>query len=264
MSSLFSTPRPAGPPVNPDPFGPPLRAGGWEARLTRTPDEVAAVLALRARAFRGAGARSGADFDRFDDAALHLWVGAAGAGEPLATLRVLVHADGASVLRGYAGQFYGLGGLARQPGAVLELGRLCLHPDHHAPDLARLLWAGVTRLAGQAGAARLIGCASFRGTDAQAIAPHMAALGARYLGPRDLRPHIIAPEVVVYTGIAPVPAADAVLPPMLRGYLVQGGWVGDHLVVDRDLGTCHVFTCLEIAAMPEGRKRVLRALAAAD
>jgi L-ornithine Nalpha-acyltransferase len=265
MSSLFPTPQPAGPAVKADCFGPPLRVGGWEARLARSAEEVSAVLALRTRAFRGGdGAPRGRDGDRFDAEALHLWVGTAGSGAPLATLRVLVHADGASLLRGYAAQFYGLEGLAAQPGTVLELGRLCLHPDHHAPDLARLLWAGVTRLAGQTGAVRLIGCASFRGNDARAIAPHMAALAQRHLGPTRLRPRAIAPETQAFSGFPPVPAADLALPPLLRGYLVQGGWVGDHLVVDRDLGTCHVFTCLDIAAMPEGRKRILRALAGAD
>jgi L-ornithine Nalpha-acyltransferase len=53
------------------------------------------------------------------------------------------------------------------------------------------------------------------------------------------------------------------MPPLLRSYLAMGGWVSDHAVVDRDLNTLHVFTGLEIRAIPEARaRRLLRAVAA--
>jgi len=56
-------------------------------------------------------------------------------------------------------------------------------------------------------------------------------------------------------------AAQAGMPPLLRTYLLMGGWVSDHAVVDRQLGTLHVFTGLEIAAIPPARRRLLAALA---
>ena len=51
------------------------------------------------------------------------------------------------------------------------------------------------------------------------------------------------------------------MPPLLRTYLMMGGWVSDHAVVDTDLNTLHVFTGLEIAAVPPSRARLLRAVA---
>ena len=48
------------------------------------------------------------------------------------------------------------------------------------------------------------------------------------------------------------------MPPLLRTYLLMGGWVSDHAVVDRDLNTLHVFTGLEIRAIPPARARLLR------
>ena len=36
------------------------------------------------------------------------------------------------------------------------------------------------------------------------------------------------------------------MPPLLRTYLLMGGWVSDHAVVDRHMDTLHVFTGLEI------------------
>ena len=51
------------------------------------------------------------------------------------------------------------------------------------------------------------------------------------------------------------------MPPLLRSYLALGGWVGDHAVLDRDLGTMHVFTGVEVRRIPAARARALRRLA---
>ena len=80
-------------------------------------------------------------------------------------------------------------------------------------------------------------------------------------------PRVKAPDVVCFArGIARLQPPDRqrglrLLPPLLRTYLMMGGWVSDHAVVDRDLGTLHVFTGLEIGAVPDGRARLLRAVA---
>lgn len=241
-------------------FGPPVRQGDWLVRLAG-PDEMEALKALRGLAFRGGGC----DSDAFDARCQHLWVERRNAGQvgPLATARLQIHAPG-DLARGYAAQYFDLRGLALAPGPALELGRLCAHPDHATPEALRLIWAGVTRLAERAGAARLIGCTSFAGTDPAAFSAGLALLAARHLGPETLRPAALAVESVDFTThSAPPPGPEAMgqLPPLLRVYLSLGGWVGNHLVIDRDLGTCHVFTCCEIATMPESRKRLLRALA---
>lgn len=245
---------------SPDParFGPPLRLGALEVRPADGPAERAAVLALRALAFRGDPAAD--DSDAFDAACLHLRVAPPGAA-PRAALRLMPHPEGR--IAGYAAGLYDLAALAAAPGPALELGRLCLHPAHPDPDLMRALWAGVARAAEGWGAARLIGCTSFRGADPAAHAPALGLLAQRHLGPPDRRPGRKAPQTRALAEFAPAarPEGAALLPPLLRAYLALGGWVSDHLVIDRDLDTCHVFTCVEIAGMPEGRKRVLRGLA---
>lgn len=242
---------------SPDParFGPPIRAGGLELRAA-APGDLADVLALRGLAFRGGGA----DRDAHDAAALHLRAGAPD-GPPLAAVRLVPHPEGR--ISGYAAGLYDLAGLAAAPGAALELGRLCLRPGHADPDLMRLIWAGVARTAQVWGAARLIGCTSFPGTDPDRLAPALGLLAARHIGPEGLRPGVRAPLTRALAGFAGAAAPEglALMPPLLRAYLALGGWVSDHLVIDAELGTCHVFTCVEIDGMPEGRKRVLRALA---
>ena len=54
--------------------------------------------------------------------------------------------------------------------------------------------------------------------------------------------------------------AMAAMPPLLRSYLAMGGWVSDHAVVDPAMQTMHVFTGVEVAAIPPSRKRLLRAV----
>ncbi|MEZ5687014.1 MAG: ornithine-acyl-ACP acyltransferase, partial [Paracoccaceae bacterium] len=49
--------------------------------------------------------------------------------------------------------------------------------------------------------------------------------------------------------------------PLLRSYLTMGGMVSDHAVIDRDLGTVHVFTMLDTTRIPPARLQALRALA---
>lgn len=256
-----------------DPFGAPLVRGAWQVRLATVKDRDA-VMRLRARAFRGDADAD--DRDAFDAQSLHLWVGQAGQG-PDTTLRLRLHPQPDDVLSGYAAQYYDLTALARAPGPVLELGRLCRRqgrlmakadPRTRASartgaEAMRLLWAGVARVALRTGAARLIGCTSFYTTDPAQLMPLLALLGARYGGPPGLRPAIKARETLTLANIAPSdPGTLKNLPPLLRNYLMLGGWVSDHMVIDHDLGTSHVFTCVEIATMPAARKRVLTAMAA--
>ena len=55
--------------------------------------------------------------------------------------------------------------------------------------------------------------------------------------------------------------ANLRMPPLLKTYLMMGGWVSDHAVVDQQMNTLHVFTGLEVGAIPPARKRLLRAVA---
>jgi len=238
-------------------FGPPLVRGVWQVRLANKADR-ADILRLRVSAFRRDPAAI--DTDRFDAQCLHLWVGKAGQG-PSATARLMVHKTPEDVLGGYAAQFYDLTRLASSGTPVLELGRLCTARGETDGDALRLLWAGVARIVLKSGAKRLIGSTSFPTTDPDRIAPALSVLAARHLGPKDLMPDVQAETAHHFEGSTPDPAGTAMLPPLLRSYLMLGGWVSDHIVIDKDLGTSHIFTCVDVEAMPAGRKRILGKMA---
>ena len=86
------------------------------------------------------------------------------------------------------------------------------------------------------------------------------------VGPDIWRPGEKAAQVIRFGTGPEMRACDMAraletLPPLLRTYLAMGGWVSDHAVVDRDMGTLHVFTGLEISAIPAARARALRQIA---
>lgn len=240
-----------------------LARGRFRARCAGTDEEVSAAQALRGRCFRGEGQL---DTDAFDARCHHVLIEEQETGALAGCFRVLSLPDGADLARSYSAQFYDLSALAARPGPFCELGRFCVAPEWTDPDILRLGWAALTRFVDAAGVLWLIGCSSFAGTGWRSFEEAFALLSARHLAPDDLRPGPRAPETfgfaAVLAGRAPdLRAAQAQMPPLLRTYLTMGGWVSDHAVIDRDLGTLHVFTAIDIAAIPPARARALRAVA---
>lgn len=243
-----------------------LIRGRYRARLAQSDTDVQAAQALRWRAFRGGAASAGRDADGFDARCRHLLVEDLATGALAGCLRLMILPDGAAIGQSYSAQFYDLTALSGARAPMVEIGRFCLRPGLVDPDVLRLALAAVTRAVDACGAALLFGCSSFPGTDWQAHAAAFALLRARHLAPPDRAPRIKAPEVIRFAA-QPLPAeppraALAGLPPLLRSYLAMGGWVSDHAVIDRGLNTLHVFTGVDLAAIPPARARLLRSMAA--
>lgn len=242
-------------------------AGRYRVRLAETAEDLAASQRLRHACFIEAVGRparpGGIEADGFDAAAAHVLVEEAGGGLA-ASFRVMAFASGAGLGQAYAAQVYDLTRLAAYPAAMVEVGRFCVRPGLRDADVLRLAWAALAGIVDGCGAGMLFGCSSFAGTDPAPYAGAFAMLGAAHRAPEAVAPGVRAAEVVP---LVPAPvdrrAALAMVPPLLRTYLGMGGWVSDHAVIDRDLGTLHVFTGVEIAAIPPGRARALRAMAGA-
>lgn len=240
-----------------------IERGRYVVRLAETEADIAAAQALRGRCFRGEGMR---DADEFDARARHFLIETRDEGALAGCFRALVLAGETGPEHSYSAQYYDLSALASGSGPWCELGRFCVAPEWTDPDILRLGWAALARLVDGVGARGLIGCSSFSGTDWRAYQDAFALLAARHLAPALLRPGRRAPETVAYPEMVTarpldLRAAQAQMPPLLRTYLSMGGWVSDHAVIDRDLGTLHVFTAIDIAAIPPARARALRELA---
>lgn len=241
-----------------------LRKGAYRVRFAATGTEIEAAQALRALAFRG---RTGVgDADAFDSRCQHVLIEDAASGALVATFRIMALSSGAEVGLSYAAQYYELSALSAFPGRMVELGRFCVRPDLHDPDILRLAWGAITRFVDREGAEMLFGCASFRGTDPAAYLDVFGVLKDGHIAPRRWLPRVKAPRVIRFARGLKAWQIDRKagllkMPPLLRSYLAMGGWVSDHAVVDIDMGTLHVFTALEVGRVPPARARALRSIA---
>lgn len=239
-----------------------LAQGRFHVRLAQGPAEVRQAQELRHLAFY---ASQGQDADRFDALARHVLVTDRLSGGLLCCFRVQVF-DGGRIGQSYAAQFYDLTALGGFPGPMMELGRFCLHPDCHDPNVLRMAWAAVAQMVDAQGVTLLFGCCSFAGADPQQHAPALGALVA-HLAPPQWRPARRAPEVAVladHAGGHSPRQALAAMPALLRSYLSIGAWVSDHAVLDRAMDTLHVLTGVEVARIPPARVRALRGIGCAD
>jgi L-ornithine Nalpha-acyltransferase len=237
-----------------------MSKGRYDVVTAQSPRDIQSAQALRALAF---GLNTPLDRDPFDASQRHILVRERSGGRLVCCFRIGVF-EGADITGSYAAQYYGLDRLAGFDGKMMELGRFCVHPDAADPDIVRIAWAALTEFVDSQGIKLLFGCTSFKGIDPDAFLGSFALLARCHLAPRAWYPAEGADEVLRFadqTGDS-VDRKEAMqqMPPLLRTYLLMGGWVSDHAVVDRQMNTMHVFTGLEIDAIPENRKRLLRGL----
>jgi putative hemolysin len=248
-----------------------LLKGRYAVRLAGSEADVRAAQRLRFVAFiegRGAaldGPRAeGLDADDLDPACHHMLVEDRRTGRLVCCFRLLPLANGAEIGRTYSARYYDLDALTAYPDSMVEMGRFCIHPEHRGdPGVLRVAWQAMTRYVDERRVGMLFGCSSFQGVDAEAYMDAFALLKERHLAPKRWLPRVKAPKVFRFATLLRLRRPDMKLamrhmPPLLRSYLVMGGWVSDHAVIDNDLNTLHVFTGVEIARVPPGRARLLR------
>ncbi|SHI80471.1 ornithine-acyl[acyl carrier protein] N-acyltransferase [Shimia gijangensis] len=241
-----------------------LSKGRYAVRVAENAKDLSAAQQLRQLAFRGEAAGV-LDQDAFDPLCTHFLVEERETRALVCCFRILTLTGGNEIDRCYSAQFYELSALRSFEGPMVEMGRFCMHPDVHDPDILRAAWAAMTAYVDENKVEMLFGCSSFSGTDAAEYVDAFAMLRDRHLAPKRWLPKVKAPNVFRYAARLrrkpDLKRAQMRMPPLLRTYLLMGGWVSDHAVVDRKMNTLHVFTGLEIRAIPPARKRLLRAIA---
>lgn len=235
----------------------------YSVRLTDTPSDILAAQKLRHLAF-GLSAPSGIDADNFDPVCTHVLVEEQKTNRLVCCYRLLHLNGGLEIEKSYSAQHYELSALQSYSGKLVEMGRFCIHPEVKDPDVLRMAWAELAKYVDQEGVELLFGCASFQGTDTADYLDAFTMLRDKYLAPKRWLPRVKSPTVFRFAArLRRKPDMRQALrrmPPLLRSYLMMGGWVSDHAVVDSQLNTLHVFTGIEIRSMPAARKRLLRAL----
>lgn len=245
------------------------RVGSLEVRLAQTAAEVRQAQKLRYQIFYQEGpaipnpARLLArrDVDAYDAICDHLLVidhavrdrGALNRPAVVGTYRLLrqpIADDHGGFYT--AGEFDISGLIARHRHLqFLELGRSCVLAPYRNKRTVELLWHGIHAYILQNRCDVMIGCASLEGTDPKRLAlplsflHHYApapdvwraqALPERYVDMNRMSKQTIDPKEALRT-----------LPPLIKGYLRLGAYVGDGAVVDHEFGTTDVLIVLPVS-----------------
>ena len=233
-----------------------IRSGPLQVRLAESDADIDAAQALRYKIFYeklGAQplpelARRRRDADHFDDGCDHLLVldhsRGVDADIVVGTYR-LIRRDVAAHLGGfYSANEFDISPLVVHPGEILELGRSCVDPAYRQRAAMQLLWSGIAAYVFHYNIALMFGCASLPGTDPDALAMPLSYLHHHYRAPPALRPRARAERYVDMCRLdrcaIDTTRAVAALPPLIKGYLRLGGFVGDGAVVDEQFNTVDV------------------------
>jgi putative hemolysin len=141
--------------------------------------------------------------------------------------------------------------LARYPKhKFMELGRSCVLRPYRTKRSVELLWHGLWTYVREHKVDVMIGCASFEGTDPAAHAMALSFLHHHARAPEEWRvrahEHMHVPMDLLPKDKVDMKAALKALPPLIKGYLRLGAFVGDGAVIDHQFGTTDVLIVLPV------------------
>ena len=233
-----------------------IRSGNLGVRIAVGLADIDAVQALRYRVFyQEMGARpdpvtlaTRRDHDIYDTVADHLLVVDHSLGEGavsvVGTYRLIQREAAGRIGRFYSADEYDITPIETMPGRILELGRSCVDAPYRSRAVMQLLWRGIAAYVFQHKIALMFGCASLPGVDPDAVALELTYLYYNHLAPADIRPRALPHRYIDMRrmdrdGIDSRAALNA-LPPLIKGYLRLGGFVGDGAVIDPQFNTTDV------------------------
>jgi putative hemolysin len=243
-----------------------LRTGNLEVRLAQSEAEVVASQSLRYRVFyeemaahpTEKMAREKRDFDEFDSHCDHLLVfdhsrGSDPRDAVVGTYRLIRRVTAARLGGFYTAGEYNIDKIVALDGEILELGRSCVGRDHRNRPTMQIMWRGITTYAHHYDIQMMFGCASLPGTDIAALAQPLSYLHHFHMAPEIYRPRALASRYVSMD-LMPAAAIDKRatlsgldkratlhgLPPLIKGYLRIGGFIGDGAVIDEQFNTTDV------------------------
>ncbi|HET9715913.1 MAG TPA: GNAT family N-acyltransferase [Pseudolabrys sp.] len=247
------------------------RIGSLEVRLAQTAAEVRQAQKLRYKVFyqEGPAAPNPArllarrDIDAYDAICDHLLVvdhasrdrSALNRPTVVGTYRLLRQPLAEEYGGFYSAAEFDVGSLvSRHPNLhFLELGRSCVLAPYRNKRTVELLWYGIHGYILQNSCDVMFGCASLDGTDPNRLAlllsflHHYAAAPAQWCA-RALPDRCVEMNRLRKEAIDAKEALRA-LPPLIKGYLRLGAYIGDGAVIDYEFGTTDVLIVLPVSAI---------------
>jgi L-ornithine Nalpha-acyltransferase len=232
-----------------------IAAGGLRVVIASSRKEIENAKKLRFDVFfkeMGAIAdnkvmSSGLDHDEFDDYCDHLLVldeKIKDNNPVVGTYRLLRGRPARNIGRFYSEAEFDISKIKQTSGEILELGRSCVHSSYRNRATMQLLWRGIAAYIKKYDVSVLFGCASMPGIEVEKYKNHLSYLYHNHLAPENVCSQAL-PNKFINMNIVPKSEIDnfrtiASLPPLVKGYLRLGGFVGDGAVIDHQHNTIDV------------------------
>jgi len=247
------------------------RMGSLEVRLAQTAAEVRQAQKLRYRVFYQEGSAipnpgqlfARRDIDGYDAICDHLLVldhaardrSALNRPAVVGTYRLLRQPLAEEYGGFYTAGEFAIGSLIAHHSNLqfLELGRSCVLAPYRNKRTVELLWRGIHAYILQNHCDVMFGCASLDGTDPKRLALPLSFLHHYAPAPEPWRAQALPERYVEMNRMSkevidPKESLRA-LPPLIKGYLRLGAYIGDGAVIDHEFGTTDVLIVLPVSAV---------------
>ncbi len=144
----------------------------------------------------------------------------------------------------YTSNEFDISKLIQYKGDILELGRSCVDKDYRNGNTMQMLWRFIAQYVIKHNIEIMFGCASFPGTDYKIYEKTFAYLHKKYLAPEAIRPVAVAEKFISLSSnlnedISFKEFLNSI-PPLIKGYIRLGAFIGDGAVIDKDFNTVDV------------------------
>ena len=144
----------------------------------------------------------------------------------------------------YTANEYNIDSLITNGGKILELGRSCVAKEYRTGATMQLLWSFIAQYILKYEIDIMFGCASFPGIKPDEHKAPFNYLHRHYLAPNNIRPKALSSRYVIMKNknLPKISFKDFFLsiPPLIKGYIRLGAFVGDGAVIDYEFNTTDV------------------------
>ncbi len=233
----------------------------FEVSLALSDEDVAAAQDLRYRVFyeemsaepTAESARCRREVDAYDTAAEHILIRERNGGTLVACYRLMRRARLPAGAPFYSESEFDLSRLQAHPLAAhsLELSRACVAKSFRTMRVPALLLHAIGYYVKYHDIRMVFGCGSFPGTDPEALAMPLSWVWHHHLAPEPLRgkalEHLYEPMNRIGKDDLIAKKALHLMPPLMKGYLRMGCFVGDGAVIDHRFKTTDILLVFPIS-----------------
>ena len=139
--------------------------------------------------------------------------------------------------------------ILKTKGEILELGRSCVDKNYRDKPIIKLLWKAISAYMEHYKIKILFGCASFPGINYKKYKEQLSFLYHYHLAPDSIRPKALLPNKIQLNYCEKKALNNyeifKSLPPLLKGYLRLGAYVGDGAFIDKQFNTIDICIVLK-------------------